>query len=77
MLGGTFTVELDPSVSRKEASLRLVAWHEVAAWLDHTAEEFVADATTRGYLEHVGQCIRDEGERKYAARAGVESIASR
>jgi hypothetical protein len=56
--------------TRRRAREHLVAWHDVAAWLDYAAAEFVADATTRGYLEHVGQCVRDEGERRHAARAG-------
>jgi hypothetical protein len=50
-----------------EAQIRLQAWHDVGRWLAYAAAEFVADETTKAYLEHVGVCIRDEGERRYAA----------
>lgn len=49
-----------------EARLQLEAWHDVARWLAYAAAEFVADETTRGYLEHVAVCVRDEGERRFA-----------
>lgn len=55
-----------------EARIRLTAWHDVAAWLDYAALEFVADATTRGYLHHVAECVRDEAEQRYARRAGFD-----
>jgi len=54
------------------ARVRLEAWRECAAWLDYAAAEFVADQATRGYLEHVSVCIRDESERRYAERAGFD-----
>lgn len=52
------------------AQIRLEAWHDVARWLDYAAAEFVADQTTRGYLEHVAVCVRDEGERRHSEQAG-------
>jgi hypothetical protein len=63
-------------ITQGEARLLLAAWREVAQWLDYAALEFVADATTKGYLHHVAQCIRDEGERRYAAAAGLTPAAS-
>ena len=60
------------AVLKEAAASRLVAWHDVARWLDYCSAEFVADATTQGYLEHVAQCIREEGERRYAIAAGLE-----
>jgi len=53
-----------------EAQIRLEAWHEAARWITYVAAEFVADQTTRSYLEHVGVCVRDEGERRLAELAG-------
>ena len=64
------------NVGVRDAQLRLVTWREVASWLDYAAAEFVADATTRGYLHHVGQSVREEGERRYALRAGFEPVAA-
>lgn len=63
------------AITESEARLLLAAWREVAQWLDYAAMEFVADATTKGYLHHVAQCVRDEGERRYAQAAGLASIA--
>lgn len=60
----------------RDARLRLVAWREAAAFLDYAAGEFVADATTRGYLEHVAQCQREEAERRFAKRAGFTPTLS-
>lgn len=60
--------------AKTEAVLRLQEWHHVARWLDYGAAEFVCDQTTRGYLEHVAQTIREEGERRHARPAGL-SIA--
>ena len=57
-----------------DARLRLMAWRDAAAWLDYAALEFVADATTQGYLFHVAQCQREEAERRYAERAGLEPV---
>ena len=59
-----------------EAQIRLEAWHDVARWLGYAAAEFVADETTRGYLEHVGVCVRDEGERRYAVEGRFEPAVS-
>lgn len=64
------------SIEQRDALLRLVAWRDVAAWLDHTALEFVVDATTQDYLVHVAQCVRDEAERRYAARAGLDPVVA-
>lgn len=61
--------------AERNARLNLVAWHDVAAWLDYAAAEFVKDATTAGYLSHVGQCVREEGERRYAEPAGLAIAA--
>lgn len=61
---------------RNEALTRLDAWHDVAKWIDYVAAEFVADATTRGYLEHVAQCTREEGERRYAVACGFAPAVS-
>lgn len=55
---------------QSEAQIRLEAWHESARWIAYVAAEFVADQTTRSYLEHVGACVRDEGERRHAEAAG-------
>ena len=66
-------VEMARAAAR-DAALRLVAWNDVAAWLGYAALEFVKDEQTRGYLLHVGECVRDEGERRYARRAGVEPV---
>jgi hypothetical protein len=63
-------------VERERAQEHLVAWRDVARWLDYAAAEFVADVTTRGYLNHIAQCVRDEGERRHAEPAGFESVAS-
>lgn len=60
----------------RDARLRLMAWHDAAAFLDYAALEFIADATTQGYLHHVAQCQRDEAERRYAAIAGLEPVLS-
>jgi hypothetical protein len=54
------------------ALIELATWHKVAAWIDYVAMEWVADNTTRGYLFHVAQCVREEGERILAARVEVE-----
>lgn len=62
-------------LQQREALFRLVTWREVAAWLDHTALEFVVDATTQDYLVHVAQCVRDEAERRYAERAGLVPVS--
>jgi hypothetical protein len=64
----------DISVEVREARVRLTAWHDVAQWLDYGADEFVADATTAGYLHHVGQCVREEGERRYADAALLAAV---
>lgn len=68
--------EISIEVSRETATERLIAWREVAAWIDYVAMEWIADRPTAGYLHHVGQCVRDEGERKYAAAAGFEPAIS-
>jgi hypothetical protein len=60
--------------TEREAQLNLAAWHDVAKWLDYAAAEFVADVTTRCHLEHVGQCVREEGERRYAKPAGLALV---
>jgi hypothetical protein len=54
------------------ARIRLEAWRDTAGWLDYAAAEFIPDQSTRGYLEHVAECIRDESERRYAAQAGFD-----
>ena len=64
------------TVTEREARLLLAGWREVAQWLDYAALEFVADATTRGYIHHVAQCVRDEGERRYAQPAGLIPVVS-
>jgi len=53
-----------------EAQIRLEAWHEAARWVGYVSAEFVADQTTASYLQHVGACIRDEGERRHSEAAG-------
>jgi hypothetical protein len=53
----------------RDARLRLMAWRDVASWMDYAATEFIADQATRCYLEHVATCVRDEGERREAAPA--------
>lgn len=53
-----------------EAQVTLDAWHEAARWIAYVGAEFVADQTTRCYLEHVAACVRDEGERRHAVAAG-------
>lgn len=63
-------------IDERDARLRLMAWRDAAAWLDYAALEFVADATTQGYLHHVAQCQRDEAERRYATLAGLEPVVS-
>lgn len=55
----------------REAQRRLVTWRDVAAWIDYAADEFRADAPMRTDLHHVGQCVRDEGERRYSPRAAA------
>lgn len=67
---------LDDLHPQDVARIRLESWRQVAGWLDYAAAEFVADQATRGYLEHVGSCIRDESERRYAAQAGFDPVAS-
>jgi hypothetical protein len=57
------------------ARVHLFAWHNVARWLGHTALEHVADATTTDYLLHVSACVSEEGERRYAERAGLTASA--
>jgi len=54
------------------ARLRLEAWRAVGDWLCYAAAEFTPDETTRSYLEHVGSCVRDEGERRFAVKSGFE-----
>ena len=61
------SVTTDPTT---EARIRLDAWHDVARWLAYAGMEFVADQATRSYLEHVGVCVRDEAERRYATPSG-------
>jgi hypothetical protein len=64
-------------VPETEARIKLEAWHDVGRWLAWAAAEFTTDAATQGYLEHVGVCVRDEGERRYAESAGfTESLAA-
>lgn len=58
------------AISEREAQLYLASWRDVAVWLDYAAAEFVADITSRSNLEHVAQCVREEGERRYARAAG-------
>lgn len=53
------------------ARICLGSWHDVSTWLDYVSLEFVCDATTRGYLEHVAQCVREEAERRFAEDAGL------
>lgn len=60
--------------ARREAGLSLLSWRDAAAWLDYAAEEFAADATTRGWLHHVAQCQREEAERRFAEKAGLEPV---
>jgi hypothetical protein len=60
-------------VPKTEAQIKLQAWHDVGRWLAWAAAEFTSDAATRGYLEHVGVCVRDEGERRYAEKAGFDT----
>jgi len=57
--------------AQHEARIRLQEWHHVAKWLDYGAAEFVADQTTRCYLEHVAQTVREEGENRFARPAGL------
>lgn len=59
-----------------EAQIKLQTWHDVGRWIDYAAAEFVADQTTRGYLEHVAVCIRDEGERRFGTLAGFDPAVS-
>ena len=54
------------------ARIRLEAWRSVSGWLDYASAEFIPDETTRSYLEHVAECIRDESERRYAELAGFD-----
>lgn len=61
---------LDEIHPRDIARIRLEAWREASHWLDYCAAEFVPDAATRGYLEHVASCVRQESERRFAAQAG-------
>lgn len=70
MQNGTIAAR-DSALSEREAGLYLAAWHDVARWLDYAAAEFVADATTASHLNHVGQCVREEGERRFAGPAGL------
>lgn len=73
----TTTLEQEVAASRtREAQLNLAAWHDVSRWLDYAAAEFVKDAVGAGYLEHVGQCVREEGERRYATSAGLAVAAA-
>lgn len=74
MEGTTLEAELAASTVR-DAQLRLASWREAATWLDYAAVEFVADETTRSYLEHVAQCQREEAERRFAAAAGFTPVA--
>lgn len=69
MEGTTLEAEMAASTQR-DAGLALAHWRDAAAWLDYAAVEFVADGTTRSYLEHVAQCQREEAERRFAAAAG-------
>lgn len=55
---------------KTEAQVKLEAWHDSARWIAYVASEFIADQTTRCYLEHVASCVRDEGERRLAVAAG-------
>lgn len=57
-----------------EAQIRLSAWNDAGRWLAYVAAEFVADQTTRSYLEHVGTCVADEGETRYGEAAGFRPI---
>lgn len=59
-----------------EAALRLVAWREVAAWLDYAAAEF-ADAASGAYLERIAMCVREEAERRHARAAGAMPVRLR
>jgi hypothetical protein len=61
-------------VAVREARVQLATWHDVSQWLDYGAAEFVPDATTRGYLHHVAQCVREEGERRLAERADLAVV---
>lgn len=61
-------------LTETEAARRLLTWREVAAWQEYAAMEFVRDETTREYLLHVATCTRDEGERRYAEKAGLEPV---
>jgi hypothetical protein len=72
MHSNTSTTDVTPQV----AAERLLVWREVAAWTDYCAAEFVSDAATASYLEHVAQCQREEGERRYAERAGFTPAMS-
>lgn len=64
------------ALSEREAQLYLAAWHDVSKWIDYCALEFVADATSAGHLHHVGQCVREEGERRFASAAGLDAAAA-
>jgi hypothetical protein len=60
--------------AKTESLVRLGEWHRVAGWLDYAAAEFVADQSTRCYLEHVAQTVREEGERRHSRGAGLEPV---
>lgn len=61
---------------KTEAQIRLEAWHDAARWIAYVGTEFVADQTTRSYLEHVGSCVRDEAERRFSRLAGFTPAVS-